>query len=852
MLRLTVKSFLAHKVRFLLTAVAVILGVAFMSGTMVLSDTLKRTFDDLFANVFEGTDAYVRSTNVIDTPFGESRGRIPRSALATVEGVPGVEAASPDIQFFAQPVGDDGKAIGGQGPPSLGFNWTDSPELNTFRIVAGHPPRRDGEIVIDKGSADDGHIEVGDRITVLTQQAPKRYLVAGIARFGDADSPGGATITMFTTAEAARISGAGDELDGISVAAEPGVTQEEIRTRVARALPRHGFEVITGRDLTEENQNQVEEGLSFFNRALLIFAGVALLVGCFVIFNSFSIVVAQRSREMALLRAIGATGRQVTRSVLGESALVGLVASTIGLGAGVLLALALKSLLAAFGIDLPAAGVVVTTGTVVSALVVGTVVTVVSAVFPARRAAKVPPVAMMRAVAVEKPTRFRRRSVIGAGLILVGAALLAFGLFTDVDNRIAYVGVGALAVFFGVAVLGPILVRPASRILGAPMARFSGISGVLARENALRSPRRTAATSAALMIGVALVGFITIFAASTKDSIAVALKEAMRADFVIQPKGAFGGGPQTGFSPELAHDVAALPEVRTATGIRIGVADVDGSGQFLLALDPRRSDAVFDLDVKSGDFAALSPDGIAVSEKVADDHGWRVGSPIRLRTPERGTRTVRVEAVFGRGQQAGFTDYMISLAGFERSFANQLDAQVYILLAPGVSNEAGRRAIEKVVEAYPNAELKNQAEFRRSQEAQINQLVNLVYALLALAVIVALIGIANTLALSIHERTRELGLLRAVGMSRRQLRSSIRWESVIIALFGTALGLAVGIMFGWAVVRALRDQGITQFAIPPAQIVVIVVVAALAGVAAAHFPARRAAKLDVLQAVSSE
>ncbi len=849
MLRLTVKSFLAHKVRFLLTAVAVILGVAFMSGTMVLSDTLKRTFDDLFANVFEGTDAFVRSTNVVETSFGDIRGRIPRSLVEEVAAVPGVEAVSPDVQFYAQLVGRDGKAIGGQGPPSLGFNWTESPELNTFDVVSGHAPRADDEIVIDKGSADKGHLSVGDRVTVLTEQAPAKYTVAGIAKFGSADSPGGATVTMFTTDQAVRIAGAGDAVDGISVAAEPGISQQAMRSRIARALPDRGVEVITGKKLTEENQSDIERGLSFFNRALLIFAGVALLVGCFVIFNSFSIVVAQRSREMALLRAIGATGRQVTRSVLGESALVGLVASVIGLGAGIGLAVALKALLAAFGIDLPAAGVVVTAGTIITALVVGTVVTVVSAVFPARRAAKVPPVAMMRDVAVEQPTRLKRRGAIGAGFLAVGVAALLFGLFSEVDDQVAYVGLGALLIFFGVAVLGPVLVRPASRILGAPMARLSGISGQLARENALRSPRRTASTAAALMIGVALVGFITIFAASTKDSIAVALRRAMRADFVVTPK---GQDFSAGLSPDLTRRIGALPQVRTAAGIRVGMAEVEGAGKFLLAMDPRKAPDVFDLDVRRGDLADLSPNGIAVSDKVADDRGWRLGSPVKVRTPDGGLRTQRVEAIFGTGQQAGFSDYLISLAAYERYFSRQLDTQIYVRLAPGVSDAAGARAIEPLVKAYPNAELQNQAEFRQAQEAQINQIVNLVYALLGLAVIVALIGIANTLALSIHERTRELGLLRAVGMTRRQLRSSVRWESVIIALFGTALGLAVGIMFGWAVVRALRDQGITQFAIPPVQIVVIVVVAALAGVAAAHFPARRAAKLDVLRAVSSE
>lgn len=852
MLRLTVKSFLAHKVRFLLTAVAVILGVAFMSGTMVLSDTLKRTFDNLFSNVFEGTDAFVRSTNVVDTPFGETRGRIPRSLVATVASVPGVEAADPGIQFYAQPVGADGKAIGGQGPPSLGFNWTDSPELNTFRIVAGHPPRRDGQIVIDKGTADKGHIAVGDRITVLTGQAPARYTVAGIAKFGDADSPGGATVTMFTTAQAARIAGAGDTVDGISVAAAPGVSQTEIRDRIQEAMPAHGVEVITGRKLTDENQSAIQEGLSFFNRALLIFAGVALLVGCFVIFNSFSIVVAQRNREMALLRAVGATGRQVTRSVLGESVLVGLVASVIGLGIGIALAIGLKALLGAFGIDLPAAGVVVTVGTVVTAVVVGTVVTVVSAVFPARRAARVSPMAMMRDVALEKPTSLRRRGTVGVSLLALGIALLLFGLFSHVENRIAYIGLGALLVFFGVAVLAPILVQPASRLLGAPMARLSGVSGLLARENALRSPRRTASTSAALMIGVALVGFITIFAASTKDSIAVALRQAMRADFVVTPKGTFGGGSGVGFSPELARKLGALPQVRTATGIRLGAVEIDGAGKFVIGLDPRRALDVFDLDVRRGDFADLSPRDIAVSEKAADDHGWTIGTPLKVRTPEGGTRTMRIGSIYGRGQQSGLADYAISLAAYERLFTEQLDMQVYVRLEPGVSDAAAAPALERIVKRYPNGELQNQAEFRESQEAQINQLVNLVYALLALAVIVALIGIANTLALSIHERTRELGLLRAVGMTRRQLRSSVRWESVIIALFGTALGLAVGILFGWAVTRGLRDQGITEFAVPPVQIVVIVVVAALAGVAAAHFPARRAAKLDVLQAVSSE
>lgn len=853
MWRVTRKGLRAHKLRFALTGLAVLLGVAFMSGTMVLTDTIRKTFDDLFADVNEGTDAYVRSKQSLEADFGpEQRERIPADLLPAVEAVEGVAAAEGEVQFYAQIIDKDGDTIGnpGQGAPTFGANWGDVEELSGWRLEpGGDPPEADDQVVIDKGSADEADFELGDRVGVLSQSAPKEYELVGIAKFGDADRPAGATFALFTTVEAQRIVGAEGQFDAIAVVGEGGVSQEALRDRIRDDLDDRGIEVLTGAEVTEEDQTEIQDALSFIRIPLFVFAGVALLVGSFIIFNTFSIVVAQRTREMALLRAIGAGRFQVTISVVAEAFVVGVLASAIGLGAGIGISSLLKAALGSFGFDIPSSGIVVRPVTIAVALIVGTVITVLSALVPAWKAARVPPIAAIRDVAVDRPTRAVRRGVIGAGILLLGAAGILAGLFADLDDNLYYVAAGTLLLFTGATVLGPVFAGPSVRIIGWPLPRLRGMTGTLARENAMRNPRRTSATAAALMIGVAIVGFFTVFASSAKATVNAQVDRAFTADFVLTT--GFGFGAFGGFSPDLGRQIAELPEVEASTPLRFGEMEIEGAADFLVAFDPDTVLDLFELDPREGAFTDLDADGIAVSQRYADREDWRLGTKVKVEFPN-GERRLTIRTIYGTGEREGLSDFALSLDGFALGFTEQIDNQVYVRLADGVSPAEGRKALEKVATPYPNAEIQDQTEFKEEFSGQINQILGLIYVLLGLAVFIALIGIANTLALSVHERTRELGLLRAVGMSRRQLRSSVRWEAVIIAVLGTLIGLTIGVFFGWAVIKALRDQGFEMFAASVGQLVVIVIAAGVAGVVAALFPARRAARLDVLRAISTE
>jgi putative ABC transport system permease protein len=854
--RVTIKGLLSHKLRFALTALAVMLGVAFMSGTLVLTDTISRTFDNLFADVNRGTDAYVRSAQSLSSGFGgparRQRGRIPASLLSEIQSVPGAAAAEGNVQFYAQLVDKKSDAIGdpGQGAPTFGFNWGTVKALNPYRLQpGGHPPEGPDQVVIDAGSAKEAGFKVGEMVTILTQGPPTQYQIVGIAKFGDADSAAGSTAALFETPTAQTIAGARDQFDSISVVADPGVSQETLKDRIAAKLDNKAYQVLTGAQITKENQSDIKNALQFFNVALLVFALIALFVGTFIIFNTFSIVVAQRLRELALLRAIGASGRQVLASVLTEAVLVGLFASVIGLGAGIALSNALKAVLDAFGFDIPAGGTVVSAQTVIVALVVGTGVTIISAIVPARKASRVPPIAAMRDVATEGRPHSARRVLIGFAITALGVLTLFAGLFGD--QGIQFVGLGALIVFIGVFVLGPAVARPLSDWIGWPAARLRGITGELARDNAMRNPKRTSATAAALMIGVALVGFITIFAASAKESINAQVDESFKADYVVSTGAGFGAA-FGGFSPQLVTDVSKLPQVGAASPLRFNQAEFDGSSEFFAGVDPRSATELFNMKVEQGEVGDLAePNSVGISRSVADDKRWGIGTRVTALFPN-GTTPLTVRTIYGNGNKEGFADYTLSIATVSEHYTAQLDQYVFVKLASGVSPAEGRKAIDGVLKAYPNAELQDQTEFKDAQAAQINQLLGLIYVMLLLAVVIALIGIANTLALSIYERTRELGLLRAVGMSRRQLRSSIRWESVIIALLGTIVGLVIGVFFGWAVIEALKDEGFTKFAAPFGQLILVVIVGGFAGVLAAVFPARRAAKLDVLRAVTIE
>jgi putative ABC transport system permease protein len=849
MLKTALRNLLAHRVRLFTTGLAVALGVAFIAGTLVLTDTITKTFDDLFTDALADTDAMVRAEASFEDPngFGDLRGRVDASLVDEVADVEGVAVASGDVWGFAQVVDKEGEPVGnpGAGPPTFGVNWPESEELNTWTLVEGRAPRGERDVVLDKGVADDAGYTIGDRATVLVQGAPLEVTVTGIARIGGADSPGGATFTMFTTEAAQRYVGEGGKFDSISIAGDEGASQRELVDRLETVLP-DGVEAVTGATVTEENQDAMREGLSFFNTFMLVFALVALLVGGFIIFNTFFITVAQRTRENALLRAIGASRRQVLAAVLLEALGIGLVASALGLLAGIPLAAGLKALLAAFGFDIPAGGIVLATSSAVIAFSAGVIVTVVAAVSPSRKAAKVPPVAAMRDVAVSS-TGYgsKQRIFVGTGILGLGAAALLYGLFGDPGNALPIVGLGVLLVFFGVSVLGRTVALPLSRVIGLPLPRLRGIAGHLARENAMRNPKRTAATASALMIGVGLVSFITIFAASTKASFSNTVDEAFTGDF-IATSGHNGVG---GVAPEFTARVNELPEIEVAGGVRAGLAEIDGSPRQVLA-PSREVFGIFDVEPVAGSPDDLDATSIAVFDNVADDKDLSIGDRVPVDFTATGPQELTVAMIYGDNAAAG--DWLLGTDAFTANFPDQMDVQVFVKKADGVSADDGLAAVEGVAADYPGVDVLDQTEYKEEQMGFVDQMLGLVYALLALAILIALLGIGNTLALSIVERTRELGVLRAVGMTRKQLRSTIRWESVIIAVQGALLGLVIGVFFGWALVTALEDEGLNTFTVPVLSLVVVVVLAALAGVVAAVMPARRAARLDVLRAIVSE
>jgi putative ABC transport system permease protein len=839
MLKTTISGLAARKLRLFATALSVLLGVAFMAGTFVLTDTIARTFHDLFGSVYVHTDAVVRGRAALESSQLEAqRPRVDAALVRAIAHVPGVRAAEGNVMGYAQLVNEQGKAIG-KADSAYGLNWNQVGGLNPFNLVAGRAPQADDEVVINKAGADQGKFAVGDTATVLVHAGPQRLRIVGIVKFGTADSIASGNGVLFTQAAAQHLIAEPGRFDDIGVVADQGVSQEQLRARLAVALP--GNDVVTGKAIVKENDRTIKKAVKGLNQGLLAFALIALFVGSFIIHNTFSILVAQRGKEMALLRAIGASRRQVLGSVLLEAVVVGLIAALLGVAAGVGVAAGLRALLSGFGLEIPAGGIVLAPRTVLVSLLTGVLVSAASAVLPARRAAKAPPIAAMSDLAHDSSGRSRRRVVIGAAVTGAGVTALSLGLLLD-PKRMLQVGLGAAAIFVGVAVLGPVIARPAGRLLGAPLPALKGVPGTLARENAVRNPKRTSATAAALMIGVSLVAFIAIFGSSTKKSLTADIDKTFTSDFLIDT------GSFAALSPDLAKRLGRLPEVQAASGVRSNMAEIDGATSDLVAVDPASYGRIVDLGVTNGRLEDLDADGIAVLDTVARAKGWSVGEDVRARFAETGEQRLTVAAIFSDKQTVG-SSYLLGLPAYDANFADRLDRSVLVKRAEGVSLGAARAALERVTADYPTARLQDRAEYKRSRSAEADKELGLLYVLLALAVLIALLGITNTLALSVFERTRELGLLRAIGMARRQVRAMVRWESVIIALFGTGLGLVIGMFFSWAMVKALPDQA--ALTVPVAQLAAGTLVAALAGVVAAILPARRAARLDILAAIST-
>ncbi len=849
MLKATLKGLLAHKIRLALTALSIILGVGFISGTFIYTDTIGRAFDGIFEDAFEGVDIVVSGQS--DLQFGEGV-FLPQDDVEALASVEGVESIEPYVQGFGVVVLDkEGEPIGGQGPPQFGANFDSEAESGGFVLREGSLPSGPTEVVVDAQSVETAGFALGDTVQIVSPTtAATDYTLVGVAGFGELDNLGGATFALFDLPTIQQLLDREGQLTGASIQVTPGADVDGVISRIQPMLPENGV-AQSGQSAAEEQAGEIQEGLAFFNTFLLTFGFIALFVGSFIITNTFRIIVAQRTRELALLRALGATAAQVNRMVLIEAAVMGLVASVVGIAAGFGIAVALRSALEAFGVELPTATFTLAPRTVIVALLVGVIITLVAAILPARRASRVPPMAALREDLATPPRKaLTTRAVVGAIVSAVGLAVLAVGLFVDFSGgppEIVYVGLGAAIIFIGISVLSPLIARPVARVIGWPFARLFKVPGKLAQENAGRAPRRTSATAAALMIGITLVTLAAVMAASIRGTVDEILDTGVEADLLAIPTNTFD--PTSSFTPAIADQAAASAEFANVTRLKVGAARVNESETFVSGVEDT-FEAFFPLDDGSTGVLTLQPGQAWVESGAAESNGWSLGDQISITFEDTGEQSFQLVGLPVGDAYAGII--AISIDDFVTNYGSSSDSQVYVQLAPGVTIEEGKAALEEIAAGVPTVNVQTFDELQTDAEDQINQLLNLITGLLALAVIIALIGVTNTMTLSVYERTREIGLLRAVGLSRLQTRRMIRSEASIIAVFGAVLGVAIGIFFGWAILQALRDEGFTAFVIPFGTVVVWIVVTAILGIIFALLPAWRASKLNVLEAIAYE
>ena len=841
---ITLRGLLVRKLRLALTALAIVLGVTFITGTLVLGDTLNRTFDDLVGGVYQHVSFEVRGKAAFreNTPQGVTgtadRKPVPESIAASIRRLPGVADAFGSVTGYAQFVDRSGNSIDDGAGKNLGFAFDPNAQLSAFRLVAGRAPVTSHDVVIDKATAIKYHFAVGDRVRVLLPDGARTFSVTGFVTFGTDNTVVGDTLAGFEQSTAQRLLGSGGRFDVINVLAARGADNVALQREIARVLP-PGVEVVSGQAVADELSSAVDHELSFLSTALLIFALISLFVGAFTIFNTFTITVSQRTRELALLRVVGASRRQLLRSVLGEAAVTGLFASLIGLGLGVVAAVGLKALLKAFGIALPSAPLVFEARTVLVAIGVGVGVTVFSAIPAARRAVRIPPVAALVEHSEDAVPGVRRRRLrAGCVIGLVGVGAVVAGVS---GPSVGLVGVGSIALLVARALVAPFFARPMASVLGRPLCAMFGTPGRLGRENAMRNPSRTAQTGAALMIGIGLVATIGVLGASLTASATEQIDSAVNADYIVTGSG--------GFSRSVPSAISRLPGVTATTSVYRGQFEFSGKLSSLAAVTPAGLPRTVNLHVDSGSgAAALAAGELLIDATTAASHHLHVGSVVPVAFAQTGASRMEIGGIYKTNPLIG--SFVTGERFFLSHFDHPLPGGVLVTTAPRAGHF--QRTLDRRLAAYPNLTIQTRAEFVSQQKANVNRLLGLVYVLLALAVVIALIGIVNTLMLSVFERTREIGLLRAVGMRRGQLRAMIRSEAVIVALFGAIVGVVVGTGIGLATASALRTQGVTTVALPLPSLIAFVILFALLGLIAATWPARRAAKLDVLAAIAAE
>jgi putative ABC transport system permease protein len=851
MIGVALKGLLGRKLRAALTAFAIVLGVAMISGSFVLTDTLRQSFDGVYEESYKATDAVVSSKQAINTGDDETEPpAFSADVLRKIESLPGAGVVQGSIEDEARLIDRAGKPIGNADEGmALAVDSSADQSLNPFQLVQGEWPSGDGQIAIDKATADKQDFRIGQTVGVLAHGPVAQYRITGIIGFGSVDSIGGASITVFDLPTAGRVFDKAGRLDLIRVGAKPGTTQSEL-VRQIRPLLSKTTQVNSAEAQAAADSKDTQEDMSVVKYMLIGFGGIALFVGSFVIANTLAITVAQRMRELATLRTLGASRRQVLGSVVLESLVIGLLGSVVGLVLGLGLAVGLIELLAATGIELPSTSLVFAPRTILVSLGVGTLIALLASLRPAIRATRIEPIAAVREGSVMPTSRFARYAVfVSAGVFAAALGLFSYGVFAsglDVLVRIISLVLGVLLMFVSVAMIASRVVRPLALVLGAPGARLGGAAGKLARQNAVRNPARTASTAAAVMIGLALITFVAVIGQGVRTSFTGAVNELFVADYALSS----GSGS--------VSDKAAAAAARThgvvVSEVRGSDAKLDGKTIHVTGVEGNLGKVV-NLTWSSGPAdvpARLGRDGAFVTDRYAEDNSLELGSQLAVTTPTGETLALRVEGILDepKGGSPFGNGAAISKAAFDRSFATR-DNDLTLLNVDGGTSEANTAAIERSMAAFPDVEVDTRDEFKDRQLGGLTMMLNMLYLLLGLSVIVSLFGVINTLVLSVFERTRELGMLRAIGMTRRQTRRMIRHESIVTALIGAALGIGVGMFLAVVTTLALSDYGVV-FAVPYGTLTVFVGVAILAGMLAAILPARRASRLNVLEALQYE
>ncbi|MEU2438184.1 FtsX-like permease family protein [Streptomyces rubradiris] len=842
MFRTALRNVLAHKARLLMTVLAVMLGVAFVSGTLVFTNTLSDAYQKSFAKGFDQVDVAVHPK------YQDSKGdrvgkdaELTQALLDRAAKVPGAASATGVVTGFTAVAGKDGELVGGDWQSAGGNYWgTEDPR---YPLVSGRAPHGKGEVLIDSATAKRAGFKVGDTVRLSVDGPVLTPTVSGVFTTDDGNVAAGGSLTLFDTPTAQALFGKKGTYDEIDVRAAAGTSQEALKSALDKSLPAGLVETTTGEQLADDQAAAIADSMSGLKTSLLVFAGIALFVGTFIIANTFTMLVAQRTRELALLRAVGASRRQVTRSVLVEALAVGTVAGVAGLAAGVGIGAGLRSLLGSMGESVPDGPLVISPGTVVAALAVGVLVTVLAAWLPARRAAKIPPVAAMSSLHAKATTKsLVLRNTLGSLFAAAGIAVILMATNMDADSAQGPMGIGAVLLIIGVFVLTPLLSRPLIAA-AAPVLRAFGVSGKLARQNSVRNPRRTAATASALMIGLTLITGMTVVAGSLQSSIDRMASSAIRADYVVSMA---NRGP---LSPDVAKKLAAADGVTTSSPLRNGESRINGGTEWLTGVDGAAIGELTDLKVTDGSFS-VGGTRIVVDEDRAKKHGWKPGSQLTAHFEDGAARRLTVAGVYeGNDMLHGI---ILDNKVLTPHLTDPADMQVMVKMADGAS-DAAKDKLVKTLGTNPAVKIQDKQDISHEIGNVFTQVLNMVYGLLGMAVIVAVLGVVNTLAMSVFERAQEIGMLRAIGLDRRAVKRMVRLESLVISLFGGVLGLGLGVFFGWAAGELLATEIPTyELQLPWGRMAVFLLLAGAIGVLAALWPARRAARLNMLSAIKAE